>query len=416
MLVDGMETMSLFWAAAAAMTLMTAVLLVLAVRRGGDAQVPSSARDADVYRDQLAEIERDRARGVIAPDEAERMRAEVARRLIAADGRIGGTALTARGPFWPAAGIAAVLVVGGGVWGYLHLGAPGYPDLPLSARFAMAEEMRAARPSQEASEAGAPALAMPAAPADFVGLMAQLREKVAQRPDDLTGHRLLADYEARLGNMVAARLAQARVIEIQKGAAPAPDFVLLARYMMAAAGGTISPEAEAALIEALRRDEDEPDALFFYGIARMQTGRPDLGFRAWAQYLRVAPPDSPWQDEVRARIADLAAIAGERFTPPAPRAGAEAPGPDAAAMAAAEAMSPEERAQMVRGMVDQLGERLAREGGTAEDWARMIRALGVLGETARARAIRDEARATFAGRSADLALVEAAARDAGAGE
>lgn len=398
--------MAVFWAVTAAMAVAVAVLLVLSLRRGPAAGGLAESRDADVYRDQLAEIDRDQARGTVPTEEAERLRAEVARRLIAADGR--GARQAAQGPVWPAAALAALVVGAGGFWGYLTLGAPGYPDLPLSARLAMAEEMRAARPAQAEAEAAAAAPPPADVPADFMALMTELRAKVAERPDDLTGHRLLAENEARLGNFAAARAAQERVIALQGEAAPAADHVTLARFMIAAAGGAVSPEAEAALTEALRRDESDADGLFFLGIARLQSGRPDLAFRVWRHYLQVAPADSPWQPEVRARIGELAALAGVRFDPLPPL-----PGPDAGDVAAAADMAPEDRAAMVRGMVDRLGSRLATQGGTAQEWAQMIRALGVLQDRDRAAAIWAEARTVFAGRQAELDLVAAAAREAG---
>lgn len=408
----GATSMVVFWTVAAVMALAVAALMVQSLRRGDAPDVLAQSRDADVYRDQLTEIDRDRLRGVVPPEEAERLRAEVARRLLAADGR--NELERARGPVLPAAVLAAVIVAGGGFWGYLSLGAPGYPDLPLSARLAMAEEIRAARPTQVAAEAAAPVQPQAEAPPEFMALMNDLRQKVSERPDDLQGHRLLADNEARLGNFAAARVAQERVIALQDGAAPGADHVLLARYMIAAAGGTVSPEAEAALVEGVRRNEDDPDGLFFLGIARLQAGRPDLAFRVWRQYVQVAPPDSPWQAEVRGRIGDLAMLAGVPYDlPPLPGG---SPGPDADALAAAAGMSPEDRAEMVRGMVDRLGERLATEGGTAQDWAQMIRALGVLEDRDRAAAIWAEAQTVFADRAEDLGIVRAAAREAGLAE
>jgi cytochrome c-type biogenesis protein CcmH len=400
--------MVVFWTVAAVMAVAVAALLMLALRRGDAEGALPEARDSDVYRDQLSEIDRDRARGTIPVEEAERLRAEVARRLIAAEGM--GSTGHARGPIWPAAVMAAVIVGAGGFWGYLTLGAPGYPDLPLSARLAMAEDIRAARPAQAEAEAAAPARPPAEAPPEFVALMNELRTKVAERPDDLQGHRLLADNEARLGNFVAARVAQERVIALQAGEAPAADHILLARFMIAAAGGAVSPEAEAALTEGVRRDEADPDGLFFLGIARLQSGRPDLAFRVWRQYLQVAPADSPWQAEVRGRIGDLAMLAGVPFeVPPLPALA----GPTAEDMAAAAAMSPEDRAEMVRGMVDRLGTRLATEGGTAEEWAQMIRALGMMGDADRAAAVWTEAQGVFEGRATDLETVRTAAREAG---
>ena len=76
-------------------------------------------------------------------------------------------------------------------------------------------------------------------------------------------------------------------------------------------------------------------------------------------------------------------------------------------------MTEDERQQMIRSMVEGLMERLANEGGSAEEFARLINALSVLGEMNRALAILDEARTSFADHPADLAVINEAARNAG---
>jgi cytochrome c-type biogenesis protein CcmH len=43
-------------------------------------------------------------------------------------------------------------VVAGSFWIYVETGAPGYPDVPLQARIAAAEDMRANRPTQKSSK------------------------------------------------------------------------------------------------------------------------------------------------------------------------------------------------------------------------------------------------------------------------
>ena len=57
--------------------------------------------------------------------------------------------------------------------------------------------------------------------------------------------------------------------------------------------------------------------------------------------------------------------------------------------------------------------RLAEDGGEASEWARLISALAVLGEEARARAALEDARAAHEGDAAALAEIAAAARGAG---
>ena len=97
----------LFWVIAALLTLgaSLAVLLPLAGRTA--ARTADGAHDLEVYRDQLAELDRDAARGLIQPAEAEQARAEIARRILKA-GQVGNRATTAperqerlARPAWP---------------------------------------------------------------------------------------------------------------------------------------------------------------------------------------------------------------------------------------------------------------------------------------------------------------------------
>ena len=89
------------------------------------------------------------------------------------------------------------------------------------------------------------------------------------------------------------------------------------------------------------------------------------------------------------------------------------PGPTAADIDAAAQMAPADRQAMIEGMVGQLSDRLATQGGPPEDWAKLIRSLGVLGEHDEAAAILAEARTKHAGDPTALAEIEAAGRDAG---
>ena len=76
-------------------------------------------------------------------------------------------------------------------------------------------------------------------------------------------------------------------------------------------------------------------------------------------------------------------------------------------------MTEEDRQDMIRGMVANLSERLATQGGTAPEWARLITAYGVLGNTDQASAIWTEAQGRFAERPEELATIRAAAEQAG---
>lgn len=405
----------IFWAAAGAITLMVALILLRALRRSGDLVVQPEAFDRQVYRDQLAEVERDLARGAVGDEEAKRLRAEIARRLLAAD-RIDTVQETRNaGPnsvlVWGA--IAAVLAAGGA--GYIYLGQPGYGDLPLSARIELAEERRADRPDQAALEAALPPrpTLQPVEP-EFLALVEKLRAAVANRPDDLQGLQLLARNEANLGNLAAATKAQEQLIALKGNAVTDADILTLATLMIQSADGVVSPEVEAMLQDVLARNKNDDTALFFTGIVNMQVGRYDLAFNYWKQLIDTAPAASPWLPEVHGRIEALAEVAGVRYSPPdAPGSGPALRGPTADDVTAAQDMSPEDRQAMIRNMVEGLNDRLANEGGTAAEWARLITALANLGEKDRAAAIFAEATNTFAGREAELGQIMDAATSVG---
>ena len=291
-------------------------------------------------------------------------------------------------------------------------GRPGFGDLPRAQRIAAAEEARTNRPSQASAEAQTPKVE-PAGSVtpEFMALVDRLRSVVAERPDDAQGHRLLAENEARLGNFIAAYQAQARVIEIKGDAAVAKDYADLADMMFWAAGGYVSPEAEAALERAIVLNPRESTARYYYALMMAQTGRPDRAYAIWRQQLAEGPPEAPWIPLIQAQMPEVAALAGINYTPV--EVGNAGRGPDRAAMEAAADMSPSERREMIEGMVSGLAERLASEGGQPREWAQLINALGVLGRQEEAQQILTEAQDAFSDDPQALELIANAADRAG---
>ncbi|MEL6643919.1 MAG: c-type cytochrome biogenesis protein CcmI [Pseudomonadota bacterium] len=403
-----------FWIVSLGIAAVVAALLVLALTRRGAAEDPA-AFDVQVYRDQLSEVERDLARGVLTESEAEQVRIEVSRRLLDAD-KAAQTVETGReAPRWASfgiAGVAAAVVIGGTWQLYSLVGAPGYPDLPLADRIAMSELARQNRPSQAEAEAEAARLApvRPEIDAQTSALLEQLRTALADRPNDLQGHILLARNEAAIGRFAEAQRAQARVIAIKGDAASADDYADLADLMVLAAGGFVSPEAEAVVRETLARDPANGTARYYSGLLASQVGRYDVAFRVWRALLETSGAEDPWVPPIRAQIVSLSQLAGVDYV--LPEIDSTAPGPTAADVAAAEDMSPAARMEMIRGMVDGLSDRLATDGGPPEDWARLIRALGVLGQRDRAAAIWAEAQEVFPDDINRVPILRAA-RDAG---
>ncbi|WP_037310086.1 c-type cytochrome biogenesis protein CcmI [Ruegeria halocynthiae] len=403
-----------FWAVTVLTALLIAAFLGYSMLRGRKSREPAAAFDLRVYRQQLVSVDRDLARGVIADADAERVRTEISRRILAADAQTQTRTERSGPPAWAtisALAAVALLLVGGATALYRQLGAAGLPDQPLSFRVEMAENLRAERPSQAEAEAAAPPAPLPTLDENYANLLKQLRETVAERPDDLQGQILLAQHEANAGNFPAAYTAQQRVIELSGETAPADAYSHLAEMMVLSANGYVSPEAEDALRQALKRDPRHGPSQYYLGQMMVQVGRPDIGYRIWVDALRDAPAGAPWAEAIRAQLDELAFRAGVFNAPniPAPAS----PGPSQDDVEAAAALTPEERQEMIMGMINQLSDRLATEGGAPEEWARLIAALGVVGDTERAAGIYEESQAVFAGNSDALDMLTAAARQAG---
>lgn len=401
-----------FWIATGAFSALVVLVLMLAILRPRKAAVPAAAYDLQVYRDQLAEVEKDIARGILSEDEAARARTEVSRRLLEADRALQqAEAAEARASGFDRAILGAGLVaaVAGAFALYLQIGAPGYPDLPIATRIDLVEQARATRPDQEQAEAQVPFReGLPPDPRREE-LVAQLRTIMEQRPDDTQGLSLLATNEAALGNFRAARIAQQRLIDVLGDDATAFHYIDLAEMMILSAGGYVSPDAEAALTRGLQMDPRNGTARYYAGLMFAQQGRPDLAFPIWRNLLADSTIDAPWVEPILLQIEEVAYLAG------VPESMAELPqpapprGPSAEDMATAQDMSPEDRQAMIENMVAGLASRLATEGGTPDEWARLIGAQIVLGRTEQALAVYEEGRTVFAESPEALAILDAAA-------
>jgi cytochrome c-type biogenesis protein CcmH len=356
--------------------------------------------DLAVYKDQLAEIERDLARGTIVPEEALRLRAEVGKRVIEADRlRSQGNAPLPTGK----SGMIAVLVMGltlaGALSTYRELGAPGYPDVPFEPRLAALDAGIATRPGQEAELARI-------GKARDVALDARLQAELSalSLPGELRG---LFRQRLQNGEFQAAIRTQERLIAVLGEDSDTSDHANLALALVMEAGGYVSPEAETSLRESLRRDMTNELSRYLVGEMFLQGGRFDQAFRFWRPIAETGDPAAPWVVSTRERIETVAQLAGERYQLP------EVLGPSAADVVAAGEMTPEERQAMIEGMVAQLSDRLATDGGTVEDWDRLIRSLAVLERLDQAQVIYDEAKVKFEGQPAELSFLRLAAVETG---
>ena len=140
-----------------------------------------------------------------------------------------------------------------------------------------------------------------------------------------------------------------------------------------------SPKRETTLRRALELTPNDGRARYYSGLSMAQNGRPDVALRLWENLLNEGPENAPWIPLIKDQIIDIARLAGVNLSED------QLPGPNSEQIDSAKNMSDQERMEMIQGMVTSLSNRLATEGGSVNEWARLIRALGVLGETTRDR-------------------------------
>jgi cytochrome c-type biogenesis protein CcmH len=349
--------------------LMTMAAIFVVLWPLGRRAAGASGSDILVYRDQLDEITRDRAAGLIGEREADAARIEVSRRLLAAaDAAAVDAPADVPAAVWRRRVAAVVALVGlpvGAAGLYLALGSPALPDQPLATRVHT--------PGQ-----GPPVEA----------LVTQVEQRLQRDPDDARGWVVVAPVYMRLGRFDDAVNAQRNALRLLGESADREAD--LGEAMVAAADGVVTADAKAAFDRAHALDAQHVKAQFYIGRSAEQDGKPQEAVAIWRDLLGRAPPGAPWAELVRQSLAHVDPRAA------VPQAALAPPGPGAAEIAAAASLPPEQRLDMVRGMVERLAERLTRDGSDADGWLRLVGSYATLGERDKALHAAGDARRAMA--------------------
>jgi cytochrome c-type biogenesis protein CcmH len=340
--------------------------------------------DRFVYQDQLQEVDRDRAAGLIGEPEAESARVEISRRLLAAaDAEATASAAPVTRATWHrrAAAIAVIVIVPAVALGfYLKLGSPAVPG---QSAFARAD----APPSDQSVESQS-----------VESLVSQVEAHLARDPNDGKGWDVIAPVYLRMGRFDDAVVARRKAIALNGESAERESG--LGEALVAAANGVVTDEAKLAFQRAVAADANEPKARYFLGLADEQDGNRDAAAAKWRALVGSAPANAPWADFVRAA---LARVTGE----------AAASGPSASDVAAADAMTDAQRAEMIRGMVQQLAGRLHADGSDVEGWLKLVRSYAVLGDRDKAKDAASDARHALSNHPDQVKRIDDLVKDLG---
>lgn len=364
----------LFWILVALLTAAVAAVLLLPLLRRPSASANDAGHDVEVYRDQLEELKRDEATGLIGAAEAELARAEVARRLIAASKAEAREKARTSGRNRLAQAFVIVLLPAIGLCLYLATGRPDLPAQPLAERLA--------NPGN-----------------DINILIARAENHLARNPDDGAGWDLLAPIYYRSSRMEDSANAYAQAIRLLGESPERLDGY--AEALIALADGVVTADARKPLEASLKLKPDNPRTRYYLALALEQEGRKPEARAAFEALAKDSPADAAWLPLVNKHIVAL----GEGGATPT------LGNPTVDDVAAAQDLSTGDRQQMIAGMVESLAAKLQENPNNFEGWMRIIRSYVVLDQRPKAEAALQTALKTFPADSENGKQLLALARD-----
>ncbi|MBX3537402.1 MAG: c-type cytochrome biogenesis protein CcmI [Chelatococcus sp.] len=311
-----------------------------------------STGEKSFVKDQIREIERDVARGFLSPAEKDVAIAEVGRRFLKAVANEpskspaqGELALRRRRA---ASAVALSMIPLVSLAFYSLRGSPHLPAAPFSDRLADTAQM------------------------DLQQAVGRVEAHLANAPEDGRGWTILAPIYMRMGRSDDAVRAYTASIRLEGDNAARRAGLAEAQVM--SSGGLVTADALENFKAALKLEPKLPKARYYVALAAEQDGRVAEALSLFRELRGDAGQDDPWVPTVDTHIAKL-----QRNAP----AEAIARLPDA------------ERDEAIRGMVAGLAARLEADGGSIEDWVRLVRSQIVLGARAEALAALTKARERF---------------------
>jgi len=264
-----------FWIIAGVILFIVLVILFYPLLQRPEKEVQRSLFDEKIYRDQLDEIDREVARGLISSAEAINAKAEVERRLLrnnATDDSRRFTPLP-NGLNKAVLGFSATAIIAGSFGLYFFLGVPGMPDFALADR---GQELERAQQNQQIEK-----------------MVNRLAQRLKEEPNDANGWAMLGRSYKVLGEMVKSRDAYEKAYRLEPANNTyALDFI---ESQMFETQGKASLESKELIARILEQDPENFKARFYHAI--ILAAAPETLNEAvsiWKNLLKESPKDAPW--------------------------------------------------------------------------------------------------------------------------
>lgn len=303
-----------FLGAAALMALVALAWLLrpLLGRTGGVSGASRQAINTAIYRDQLTELDRDRADGSLAESDFDKARVELQRRLLE-DAAVADQAPLLRRPARRTALAVALLVPLAAALSYAWLGNPAAMQ-PAEAR----HQVTAGQMDE---------------------MVTKLAARLQKNPNDPQGWAMLARTYKALRRFDEAEQAFVRAGDIVN-----QDAALLTEYadiLAVRANGNLEGRPLQLVQQALKIEPENFMALALAGTAAYNRQDFPEATRYWSQLLKLLPPDSEDAKSLSATLAEIAGKSGSRAGgQPAAKAADGKPGPAREAISGTVTLAP----------------------------------------------------------------------------
>lgn len=254
-----------------------ALLLLLLPLRHRPASTEFSRKQINtaIYRDELAELESDRAEGSLSAADYEQARAELQRRLLEDSAEETTAQPAAPAPARALSLLLALALPVGAALLYLTLGNPAAIDPPQQQRFSAD---------------------------DIDRMVSGLAAKLEKEPDNLQGWAMLARSYKAMGRLPEALRAYERAGSLVEGNA---ELLLDYADTMAASIGGFDAKTVALIEQALKLDPANPQGLWLRGTAAYAAKQYGKALTDWETLLKLLPPDSEDAGVLKANIAEV---------------------------------------------------------------------------------------------------------------
>ncbi|MEI8010344.1 MAG: c-type cytochrome biogenesis protein CcmI [Candidatus Nitrotoga sp.] len=282
--------MIVFWLVAGALVMIAILALVLPLlgRGGSSKPVVGSEVNLSVYRDQLRELEADRAAGTLDDIQYQNARTDLEARVLEDSSVTEDSSKLAASAKWSRTSIVAAVTM--------------VPLLAVSLYFLLGTPagLESKIPTASVDEAH------PATPEQFEAMVTWLAERLKAEPDNADGWVMLARSYVALNRYQDASIAYSRAVALQ----PNNAFVL-ADYadILAMLKQTLQGEPEKMIQRALQVDPVNLKALSLAGSAAFERKDYQGAISSWQKILGLIPADSPVVASIKGSIAEARGLA-----------------------------------------------------------------------------------------------------------